>query len=88
MRLWDVGTGGLKQTLEGGIGRVLLCLAFSPDGRMLASGSWDNYIQLREADTGKLLLTLDKHTDGVRSVAFSPDGSTLASGGYDQTIRL
>ena len=57
-------------------------VAFSPDGRTLASRSTD--IRLWDAETGELHRTLTEHTgDGIASVAFSPDGRTLASGSDD-----
>ena len=69
-------------------GGVVFSVAFSPDGRTLASGSWDDTIRLWDAITGAPMRTLFGHTDNVFSVAFSPDGRTLASGSKDKTIRL
>jgi parallel beta-helix repeat protein len=63
-------------------------VAFSPDGRLLASGSGDETIKLWEVASGSLVRTLTGHTDDVTSVAFSPDGRLLASGSDDKTIKL
>ncbi len=76
----------LLRTLMGH-GSGELSVAFSPDGRTLASGSWDRTIRLWRIPDGALLRTLEGHRYGVSSVAFSPDGRTLASEG-DMTIRL
>jgi RNA polymerase sigma factor (sigma-70 family) len=63
-------------------------VAFSPDGRTLASASQDRTIKLWAVDTRQLKATLQGHGDAVLAVAFSPDGKTLASAGADQTVRL
>ncbi|MYC77370.1 hypothetical protein F4X10_16525 [Candidatus Poribacteria bacterium] len=76
-----------KLALEGHT-HYVLAVAFSPDGRTLASGSRNGKIRLWDTDTGEHKLTLEGHTDGVTCLAFSPDGHTLASGSWDDTIRL
>lgn len=63
-------------------------VAFSPDGKTIASGSWDNSVKLWRASDGTLLHTLEGHSDNVECVTFSPDGQTVASGSWDGTVRL
>ena len=86
VRLWDPATGEHRRTLTGHSGCVL-AVAFSPDGRLLASGSEDGTVRLWDPATGGHRHTLTGHAGTVHAVAFSPDGRLLASGG-DKTVRL
>ena len=83
----DAQTRQELATLKGHDGSVH-SVAFSPDGKTLASGSGDYTVELSEAQTRQELATLKGHDDYVGSVAFSPDGKTLASGSDDKTVKL
>ena len=86
---------GLDQTwpacanvFRGHTSRVL-CVAHSPNGMRIASGSSDNTIRTWDAQTGQTIAgPFEGHTDWIRSVAYSPDGTRVASGSDDNTIRI
>jgi WD40 repeat protein len=88
IQLWDATTGEVTFTLSPSQKFWTSALAFSPDGRTLASASWDNTITLWDVATGKALRSLSGITDISSPLAFSPDGRTLASGVKDTAIEL
>ncbi|RCJ30319.1 hypothetical protein A6769_33815 [Nostoc punctiforme NIES-2108] len=63
-------------------------LAISPDGRLLASGSYDKKIKIWDLPSNTLLYTLEGHGNAVVSLAISPDSKLLASGSWDNRIKL
>ena len=88
VRLWDVARGRqISSPLTGHTGMVW-SVAFSPDGKTLATGSDDGTV-LWDVATGRQIGSpLTGHTGIVRSVAFSPDGKTLVTGSEDGTVQL
>jgi hypothetical protein len=84
--LWDAETGKLIRTFPADH-HLVSALAFSQDGRQLASASLHRSVKLWDTKTGELLQSLP-HTGSVLGVAFSPDGRRLASVGEDKTVHI
>lgn len=80
------GTQKLIRTIPGHENTISQ-IKYSPDGKLIASASWDKIIKLWDAKTGDLIDTL-RHKDGINSIALSPDGQTLISAGEDKTIKI
>ena len=87
IRLWDVQTGENIATLERHM-KVVEFVAYSPNGKILASGAYDGTVKLWSAGTGENTATLTGHTGATISGTFSPDGRILASGSRDNAVKL
>ena len=85
--MWDASSGDDNLTLTGHKSSVL-GVSFSPDGKYLATGSWDNTAKLWDVESGQEILTLAGHKRDVYGVSFSPDGKYLATGSGDGTARV
>lgn len=65
-----------------------LSVAFSPDGRLFATGNADNIVRIWQTKDSSRLVTCKGHSSWVWAVAFSPDGRSIVTSSFDQTIRL
>ena len=85
--LWNIAERRAMWTAKGHRDRVF-SIRFSPDQKMIVTGSWDSDARLWDVATGKELAVLTGHTASVLNCAFSPDGRTLATKSDDRTIRF
>ena len=96
VRLWNADTGAEIMTLRGhgdsplvaGFISPVASVAFSPNGKLIASGSYDYTVKIWNAITGTEVMTMDKHSSLISDVAFGPDGKRFASASSDGTIRV
>ncbi|HEV3084074.1 MAG TPA: WD40 repeat domain-containing protein [Gemmataceae bacterium] len=88
IHLYDTSTGEKMRTLSGHEGGMTMSLAFSADGKLLASGGHDNLVRLWDVASGHEIRKLAGHQKGIYGLAFSPDGTTLVSHSHDGTVRV
>jgi WD40 repeat protein len=84
-----------RTRITGDLGRPIphwvweyLCASFSPDGRYVVTGSFDNSARVFEVATGRLVGRPLLHDDWVRAVAFAPDNRRVVTGSHDMTARV
>jgi WD40 repeat protein len=89
VKLWNLSTGHEIATLNEFSDNVL-CAAFSPDRKYLATGGSDEQhpVKLWETESGREIRSLKGHTGYVFATAFSPDGALLVSGGSNHTLSV
>jgi WD40 repeat protein len=84
IKLWDIATGRVLAALNGDS----VCVAFSPDRKILASGERDGTVRLWDISTGNKVSSFKAHPLAVTTIRFSHDGKRLVSGGWDLALKL
>jgi WD40 repeat protein/mono/diheme cytochrome c family protein len=87
VKRWKTSDGTLQQSFEGHLDAAY-ALAVSPDGKLIATGAYDQKIRLWDTATGKEVALLKGHNGAVNGLSFRPDGKVLASASADRTVKL
>jgi len=88
MFLWEPSKDKKSIARMTGHQQLINVVSFSPDGRVIASGSFDKSIKLWNGLTGKFIASLRAHVEAVYQVSWSPDSRLLVSGSRDSTLKL
>ncbi|MDQ2984062.1 MAG: hypothetical protein M3R70_09090, partial [Actinomycetota bacterium] len=88
VQLWDINRDRIAFRLRNRSGAVVNGLAFSADGKRLATADDDGFARVWNLETRQVEHNLAGHRGGVNSVALSADGKIAATGGADQTVRI
>jgi len=88
IRIVDTSSGRVTADLGGRANGEIFSMAFSPDGRLLASGGNDDAIRLWDTSRGELVFTLRRASTNIAQLAFSPDGSRLYAGHDPGPLRV
>ncbi|MFN0078933.1 MAG: c-type cytochrome domain-containing protein [Prosthecobacter sp.] len=87
VKRWNTSDGTLQQSFEGHLDAAY-ALAVSPDGKLIATGAYDQKVRLWDTATGKEVTLLKGHNGAVNGLSFRPDGKVLASASADRTVKL
>lgn len=88
VKVFDPATGKLLLDLPAAHSDTVFGVAFSPDGKLLATGSADKFAKVFDAATGKPVRTFEGHTQHVLDVAWAADGKRLVSAGADAVLKV
>jgi len=89
VRIWNLRSQEAVCSLPAATGGMVMSLAFSPDSKQLASGSWGaEQLILWDVQSGRKIAHFPGHSGGVTAIAFDTDGQRLASGSVDSSIKI
>jgi WD40 repeat protein len=86
--LWELASGKMTANFDERHLDTVLCLDFSPDGKLLASGGADKAVRITDLATGKMTKVFEGHTHHVLGVSWRSDGRLLASAGADNAVKI